>query len=123
MKEPRAIYIAERKVTKLVIITKISVMAEPLDNEVTRILSSETSKTLLTQLKSMTSHESKIEEELLLKTAQINKLQTYLRTEIDNIQGIVETNTRLQREKETLRRELDLKEAENRQLEEMMREN
>ena len=80
MKEPRAIYIAERKVTKLVIITKISVMAEPLDNEVTRILSSETSKTLLTQLKSMTSHESKIEEELLLKTAQINKLQTYLRT-------------------------------------------
>ncbi len=98
-------------------------MAEPLDNEVTRILSSETSKTLLTQLKSMTSHESKIEEELLLKTAQINKLQTYLRTEIDNIQGIVETNTRLQREKETLRRELDLKEAENRQLEDMMREN
>lgn len=97
-------------------------MSQQLDSEVTRILSSDTSKTLLSQLRSYTSAEATIEEELLLKTAQINKLQTILRSEIDNIHSIVEVNNRLKLDNEALRKELALAKEQNKSLEDLLRQ-
>lgn len=93
-----------------------------MDSEVSRILSSDTSKTLLSQLKSLTATEATIEEEMMLKTAQIHQLQTYLKTEIQNIHSIAETNSRLKTENEGLRKELGLSREENVRLEELLRE-
>lgn len=97
-------------------------MSQQLDSEVTRILSSDTSKTLLSQLRSYTSAEATIEEELLLKTAQINKLQTILRSEIDNIHSIVEVNNRLKLDNEALRKELALAKEQSKSLEDLLRQ-
>ena len=97
-------------------------MSQQLDSEVTRILSSDTSKTLLSQLRSYTSTEATIEEELLLKTAQINKLQTILRSEIDNIHSIVEVNNRLKLDNEALRKELTLAKEQSKNLEDLLRQ-
>ena len=97
-------------------------MSQQLDSEVTRILSSDTSKTLLSQLRSYTSAEATIEEELLLKTAQINKLQTILRSEIDNIHSIVEVNNRLKLDNEALRKELAMAKEQNKSLEDLLRQ-
>jgi peptidoglycan hydrolase CwlO-like protein len=80
-----------------------------IDTEISRILASDTTRELASQLKTFNSREIRIEEEILMKSAQINKLQNYLKDEISNIHAIVEENTRLKKEMEGYRRDIDAK--------------
>ena len=75
-----------------------------LDGEISRILASDTSQRLTNELKTINSRDSRIEEEILMKSTQIARLQTFLRGELANIQGIVEENSRLKKEVEVLQR-------------------
>lgn len=75
-----------------------------LDGEISRILASDTSQRLTSELKTINSRDSRIEEEILMKSTQIARLQTFLRGELANIQGIVEENSRLKKEMEVLQR-------------------
>ena len=50
-----------------------------MDNEISRILTSDTSQHLLTQLQDMNTKDNRIEVELEAKTSQIYELQNYLK--------------------------------------------
>lgn len=56
------------------------------------------------------------------KTAQIAKLQIFLRKQIENVQGIVEQNEKLKRSVEMLSKELVLKKEESERLERLLQE-
>lgn len=81
----------------------------PLQREVSRILHSDPTNELNSQLKYLNSYEARIEQELMAKTTQITQLQSYLKDEIANIQKIVDENARLKKELDAAKKSLDMK--------------